>query len=295
MRNKTFYIITAGIMAASIFTGCGQSGAAQSARTYSQTSSVEVEGRQGIAREGDYYYVSGSTELICYDKDWNIVVDNKDPFSEGYTAEVNHIGDIDVYNGEVYCGVEKFLDGESSNIQIAIYDSETLKLKRTFPFNEDSGQTECSGICVNPDNETVWMCSWADGESGRYLYEYDLNSGEYLRKVHMHAVPQWIQGIAYYDGLYYVTADDGDADYDEPDHIYRLDIEDDRTEVTTVEELTLDDVTRQGEIEGLSFDAQNKELLVLYNRGARIILGMPSGFYDGYDAEIHEVYTYSFK
>ena len=295
MKSKTVYIITAGIMAAGIFAGCGQTSTAQSIRTYSLSSSVEVEGRQGIALEGDYYYVSGSTELICYDKDWNIVADNQDPFSEGYTAEVNHIGDIDVYNGEVYCGVEKFLDGEASNIQIAIYDAETLKLKRTFPFDESSGQTECSGIAVNPDNETVWMCSWADGESGRYLYEYDLNSGEYLRKVHMHAVPQWIQGVTYYDGLYYVTADDGDADYDEPDHVYRLDIEDDRTEVTTVEELTLDDVIRQGEIEGLTFDAEKKELMVLYNRGARIILGMPTGFYDGYDKEIHEVYTYSFQ
>ena len=295
MKNKTVYIVTAGIMATSIFTGCGQTSAAQSIRTYSLSSSVEVEGRQGIALEGDYYYVSGSTELICYDKDWNIVAENKDPFSEGYTAEVNHIGDIDVYNGEIYCGVEKFLDGEASNIQIAIYDAKTLKLKRTFPFEETSGQTECSGIAVNPDNETIWMCSWADGESGRYLYEYDLNSGEYLRKVHMHAVPQWIQGVAYYNGLYYVTADDGDADYDEPDHVYRFDIKDDRTEVTTVEELTLDDVIRQGEIEGLSFDAEKKELLILYNRGARIILGMPSGFYDGYDKEIHEVYTYSFQ
>ena len=319
MRNKIVYIVAAGIIATSIFTGCGQTDtsqstqseqsaqseqstqstqseqSAQSARTYSLSSSVEVEGRQGIALEGDYYYVSGSTELVRYDKDWNIVAENKDPFSEGYTAEVNHIGDIDVYNGEVYCGVEKFLDGEASNIQIAIYDAETLKLKRTFPFDESSGQTECSGIAVNPDNETVWMSSWADGDSGRYLYEYDLNSGKYLRKVHMHAVPQWIQGVAYYDGLYYVTADDGDADYDEPDHVYRLDIEDERTEVTTVEELTLNDVTRQGEIEGLSFDAENKELLVLYNRGARIILGMPTGFYDGYDEEIHEVYTYNFQ
>ena len=300
LKNKTVYIVTAGIMAAGILTGCGQTstaqaGTAQSARTYSLSSSVEVEGRQGIALEGDYYYVSGSTELLRYDKDWNVVAENKDPFSEGYSAEVNHIGDIDVYNGEVYCGVEKFLDGESSNIQIAIYDAETLKLKRTFPFEETSGQTECSGIAVNPDNETVWMCSWADGESGRYLYEYDLNSGEYLGKVHMHAVPQWIQGVAYYDGSYYVTADDGDADYDEPDHVYRLDIEEGRTDVTTVEELTLDDVTRQGEIEGLSFDEENKELLILYNRGARIILGMPSGFYDGYDEEIHEVYTYSFR
>ena len=188
--------------------------------------------------------------------------------------------------------MELFLDGSASNIQIAIYDADTLKLKRTFPFEASSGQTECSGITVNPDTATVWLSSWADGESGRYLYKYDLNSGEYLGKVHMHAVPQWIQGVDYHDGAYYVSADDGDADWDEPDHIYRFDIAEDSTHATAVEELVLDDVTRQGEIEGLSFDEESSTLLVLYNRGARIVLGMPSGFYDGYTAEIHEVYMY---
>jgi len=54
-------------------------------------------------------------------------------------------------------------------------------------------------------------------------------------------------------------------------------------------------VTRQGEIEGLSFDRANGTFLLLYNRGARIIAGMPSGFYDGYDEEIHEVYLYRMR
>ena len=51
-------------------------------------------------------------------------------------------------------------------------------------------------------------------------------------------------------------------------------------------------MTRQGEIEGLTFDKELGQLLLLYNRGARIILGMPRGFYDGYDKEISEVFTY---
>jgi 5-oxoprolinase (ATP-hydrolysing) subunit C len=282
-KLKIFMICTLSIL---VFSGCTKN------KEYTLKESVEVAGRQGIATDKEYYYVSGSTTLTKYDKDWNVVIENTDPFSEGYTAEVNHIGDIDVYNNEIYCGVEMFVDGVATNIQIAVYDADTLKLKRTFPFEEESGQTECSGITVNTDNSTVWMCSWTDGESGRYLYEYDLNSGEYLGKVHMHAVPQWIQGIVYYDGSYYVSADDGDADYDEPDHIYRFDIEDNKTDTTSIEELSLDDVTKQGEIEGLTFDEQNKQLLVLYNRGAKIIQGMPSGFYDGYTKEIHEVYLY---
>lgn len=34
------------------------------------------------------------------------------------------------------------------------------------------------------------------------------------------------------------------------------------------------------------------DLLVLANRGARIVLGMPRGFYPGYDGEVHEVYVF---
>ena len=53
------------------------------------------------------------------------------------------------------------------------------------------------------------------------------------------------------------------------------------------------DFRRTGEIEGLTYDPGKKELTVLANRGARIILGMPRGFYEGYDREIHELYVYS--
>ena len=261
------------------------------AHTYNLTGSVEVEGRQGVCAEGDYYWVSGSTTLAKYDKDWNLILKNESPF-EGYEKEVNHIADIDVYENELYIGAEYFMDGVGKNIQIAVYDGDTLKLKRTFSFEEESGQLECSGIAVDPDTKTVWMCSWVGEESGRYLYRYDLETGKYLGKIHLQMPPQWLQGIAYYDGSLYMTADDGTADDNEPDHLYRTTIADDCTYCTVTLERTFDDVTKQGEIEGLTFDRENGCLLLLYNRGARIILGMPRGFYDGYDREISEVFTY---
>jgi len=270
--------------------GNDPSSASGASGTYVLERAVEVDGRQGVAAEDGTYWVSGSTTLSRYDSDWNLVASNDSPFAEGYDLEVNHIGDIDVYKGEVYCGVEMFLDGEASNIQIAVYDGETLQLNRTFNFEPSSGQDECSGICVNPDDGSVAMCSWT--ETGRYLYRYDLKSGAYLGKVELDPAPQWIQGVAYHNGAYYITADDGDADFDEPDHMYRFTIPEGASKAEPALELTLDDVTRQGEIEGLSFDEDADELLVLYNRGARIVLGMPKGFYDGYDHEIHEVFIY---
>ena len=274
--------------------GSTASDSASAAYTYTLASSHEVDGRQGIAWENGLYYVSGSTTLSVYDADWNRIQTETEPFG-AFDAEVNHIGDIDVYDGEIYAGVEYFMDGEASNIQMAVYDAETLQLTRTYMFDPESGQTEVSGMTVDPDHGSMWMCSWAMDDSGSYLYRYDLESGAYLGKVRMEIPPQLIQGIKYYDGWLYITADDGDADDDAPDHVYKCQVDLSLDQYPVHLEKTLDDVTRQGEIEGLSFDTDRKQLLVCYNRGAIIVKGMPKGFYEGYDAEIHEVFAYDMQ
>ena len=261
------------------------------ANQYTLADHVEVDGRQGVCVEGDYFWVSGSKTLTKYNRDWNIIKKNEDPF-RGFEIEANHIGDIDVYNNEIYAGTEYFMDGEGKNIQIAVFDGETLEYKRSFPFEPESGQLECSGLAVDPDSESVWMVSWVGDESGKYLYRYDMNTGAYLGKVRMEPEPALIQGIAYHDGYLYVTSDDGDADEEKPDHLYRTNVTDGAEVCIVTLEKTFDDVIRQGEIEGLTFDEKTSRLLVLYNRGARIIQGMPSGFYEGYDREISEVFLY---
>ena len=274
--------------------GCGEgkSGQDTAPAKYTLSAVHRVNGRQGICVEGDFYWVSGSTSLTKYDRNWNLAAENTDPFA-GYSLEVNHIGDIDVYQNELYLGVEYFMDGVGSNIQVAVYDGDTLQLKRVFPFRADTGQLECSGIAVDPDSRTVYMCSWIDDESSAYLYMYDLDDGSYKGKLRMDPVPKWIQGVAYFDGSLYVTCDDGDADADAPDHMYRIALNDEGTAGSVALEKTFDDVTRQGEIEGLSFDRSRGQFLLLYNRGARIVLGMPKGFYEGYTEEIHEVFVYT--
>lgn len=261
---------------------------------YKLVKSVPVFGRQGVATDGEYYWVSGSKTLTKYDKNWNEVARNTSPF-DGYSIAANHIGDIDVYNNEIYVGAENFVDGVGKDIQIAVHDGDTLKLKRTFKFEPQSGQEECSGLTVNPDEKTVWMCSWVGEESGRYLYEYSLETGQFLRKVHLQCPPQWVQGMVYYKGSYYLTADDGTADAHEPDHIYRVDIKPGASNATVVLERTLDDVTFQGEIEGLTVNHKTNQLLVHYNRGSRIVLGMVKGLYPGYEKEISEVFIYDMK
>lgn len=277
------------LVAMILFIGCSNTG---SGIKYELADVHPVAGRQGVCTEKGYYWVSGSTTLAKYDSSWNLIAENTDPF-EGYSLEVNHIGDIDVYNNELYLGVEFFMDGEGKNIQVAVYDGDTLKLKRVFPFSPDTGQLECSGIAVDADSRTVYMTSWIDDESSEYLYMYDLDTGDYKGKMKMDPSPKWLQGVACYDGNLYVTSDDGNADNDEPDHMYKLDVSGNKEIADVSLEKTFDDVKRQGEIEGLSFDKDSGQLLLLYNRGAKIVAGMPTGFYEGYSEEVHEVYVYN--
>ena len=89
-----------------------------------------------------------------------------------------------------------------------------------------------------------------------------------------------------------ISADDGDADLDEPDTIYIADMRDGKSYATALPFRAMTDFLRAGEIEGLAIDPQTDELLVLANRGSRIVLGMVKGFYPGYDKELHEVYVF---
>ena len=282
--NKTFFKL---LIITTIFifnAGCGKEA------DYSLVEYHEVDGRQGVACNDSEFYISGSTTLSLYDKNWNLITTNDHPFDD-FEYEVNHIGDIDFYNGNIYAGVEYFMDGVAKNISIAIFDGKTLELVGDFPFDASSGQTECSGITVDTDNNSVWMCSWEEKESGEYLYRYDLTDGKYLGRYHMEESPILIQGIKYHDGYIYVTSDDGDASEGQYDHIYKAKVDVNSEKLKIKDAFTVSDVELAGEIEGLSFDSDNR-LYVLNNRGSIIVKGMPTGFYEGYDKEIHEVYIF---
>ena len=251
---------------------------------------IQVPGRQGVATDGIHYYVSGSKALYKCDKSGSVIVANEEPFKTfPQEAVCNHIGDIDYYNGEIYTGAEEFKEGRGFNIQIAIYDAETLEYKRSIPFDEKSGQIEVCAITVDPDRKVAWMADWCNG---RYLYQYDLTTGKYIGKLHLQPVPQYQQGVYYYEGHLLLTADDGDAEYWEPDHLYRVNGDPSATCAFVKLEKTFNEFTRAGEIEGLCVDPKTGEFLVLFNRGTRVVEGMPVGFYTGYEKEIHEVYIY---
>ncbi len=295
-------------------------------RNYRLKKIIPVEGRQGVAVDSGYYYVSDTKVLYKYDKKGRIVARNDHPFM--HPERANHFGDIDVYDGEIYCGIERFEYGRGYNIAISVYDASTLQWKRDFPWAPESGQVEVSGLAVDRDNGLVWMSDWVDS---RYVYAYDLATGRYHSKMQCRPAPYWCQGIFVADGMMLFTADDGEAQYGIPDNIYVADVSDvPYTGLVDGEEVVKDtpfsvkldkdgkpvmrsgkiaagakagrvrlfremnDFLRAGEIEGLSIDPVNDDLVVLNNRGTRIVLGMSQGPIsdEGYTGEVHELYIY---
>jgi hypothetical protein len=249
---------------------------------------LAVAGRQGIATDGRRYFVSGSKALYVYSKQGDLLKSNENPFA-GLEKPANHFGDISEHNGELYTGIEWFEDGRGKDIQIAVYDAATLRFKRSFPWNPESGQVEVSALAVDVPNGLVWMTDWVNGN---YVYRYRLTDGQYAGKLHLRPVPQWQQGIACYGGSLYITADDGDADNKEADNLWRVSADPQGTAAYVQHELAFDQLRDLGEIEGIDVDEAAAEMLVLSNRGKRIVLGMPQGFYPGYDREISEVYVF---
>ena len=287
---------------------------------------IPVAGRQGIAVDSTHYYVSDTKALYKYDKQGNLLESNKQPFMHPEVA--NHFGDIDVWNGEIYCGIEKFEYGRGYNIAVSIYDASTLQWKRDLPWSPESGQVEVSGIAVDRDKNMVWMSDWVDS---RYVYCYDLATGKYHTKMQCAPTPYWCQGITIVDGKIVFSADDGEAEYNLADNLYVADLGDvSYTGLIEGEEVVKDtpfsvkldedgkpvmrrglvaggaqsgrvrhlremsDFRRAGEIEGVAIDPVNDDLLVLSNRGTKIVLGMSQGPLtdEGYTGEVHELYVY---
>lgn len=263
---------------------------------------IPVAGRQGIAIDNNYYYVSCSKVLYKYDKEGNLLLKNDNPF-KGLKLEANHFGDIDIFNGELYTGIEVFVDGRGKNIQVAVYDAETLTYKRSLDWEPASGQVEVSGLAVDRERNMVWMSDWVDS---RYVYCYSLETGKYYTKMQCRPMPYWCQGIFIADNTMLFSADDGESTFHIADCIYKADIsnvpytglKDGEAAGAMAGKLELfremTDFKRAGEIEGLSIDPVNDDLVVLNNRGVQILLGMPKGPFkeEGYTEEIHELYVY---
>ena len=249
----------------------------------------EVKGRQGVSTDGDNIYISGTKKLYKYDMKGKLLVENLSPF-KNINLEVNHLGDIDLHKEEIYTCIERFTEGRGDNFVIGIYNKNDLSLVRTIIPGKNSPQKEISGIAVDPERKLIWMTDWTDGKS---IYYYDIATGDYIGRIILKNELFYLQGIVVHKNYLLLTADDGDAENEVSDNLYAIKINMFADVISTPIHLKeFEDVKREGEIEGITINRKNGELIVLFNRGAKIIKGIPKGFYLGYDKEIHEIYFY---
>ena len=237
-----------------------------------------------------------------------------DKLKEFYDTENNRL---------IYYDNHKDNDTYTLEEHITLVSEFLTKGKKT-----ESGQVEVSGIAVDREKNMVWMTDWVDS---RYVYCYSLETGQYYTKMQCQPTPYWAQGVFIADGKMLITADDGESMYNIPDNIYMIDIhavpftglkegtevvkespfsvkldKDGKPEMRTGKiaggaqhgrvELfrEMNDFRRTGEIEGLSIDPTNDDLVVLNNRGTTIVLGMSQGPIkaEGYTKEVRELYIY---
>ncbi|QHA89455.1 YncE family protein [Serratia rhizosphaerae] len=253
-----------------------------------------VNGRQGITTDGDYYFVSGTKSIEKYDKEGNMVLANDKPFSS-QGGGLNHFGDLSSSGGLLYLGAELFEDGKARNLNISVYDADSLKFIKNIPLDAASAQNEISAVSVDKDSKTFWASSWGDDESSGYVYQYSMDDGHFIQRLKLLPKLKFIQGIDYVDGNLFITTDDGLADKKESDSLYKVNIKQALSQSGENSELQykFTDFADFGEIEGVN--VLNGELLVLNNRGMQIEKGIPKNPYPGYKKEISEIYIYDVK
>ncbi len=154
VRRKSWFV-AGSLMAMLVLASCGPSVDSRPTPSpmdrplFALNRVFEVAGRQGVATDGSDYWVSGSTALYRYSKDGDLLLANEEALAD-LQKPANHIGDIDVHQGELYAGIEWFEDGHGRDIQIAIYDAESLQYRRSFDWEPESGQVEVSAVVVDP-------------------------------------------------------------------------------------------------------------------------------------------------
>lgn len=157
---------------------------------------------QGVAFDGEYYYVSDTNGLKKYTQNWMLVAENLDPCGD-VGGGVNHVGDIHVQDGILYAPIEFFSGPSTFNYQkIAKFNSDDL----TFISATDvSAQAhECSSLCINPRDGLLYVTSYTDGSK---LWKYNPNTLAYVGTLNLSSTINELQGITFWRDAFWLTED----------------------------------------------------------------------------------------
>jgi hypothetical protein len=173
---------------------------------------------QGLAYDGTYYYYITDTGIYKYDSNWNLVTAN--PNAAGQCGSlfdrISELGDGKVYNGVLYAIA---VGGSTNDAYLGMWETSNLNFIRSVNLAQASGnpptgaQSSAAGVTVNPSANVFAVVSYGEapppqsnGIQGA-IYLYDLTTFAYKGVISPSQTMWNGQGIDYYHGHYYVSAD----------------------------------------------------------------------------------------
>jgi hypothetical protein len=159
---------------------------------------------QGVATDGTYWYFAWRLGLDKADAQYMTVASNNLAIPGDLAlGGVNHIGDVDFYNGLIYASEEQ--DPAQLQPHIVTYDPNTLSSVTEYAL-DDTVQTEgAPWVTVNGPRGEVYASHWDPVPA---INVFDLNNGlMYLRSIPIRPVLGRIQGAKIYEGSLYATVD----------------------------------------------------------------------------------------
>jgi len=163
--------------------------------------SPDVKAHQGVATNGETFYLFHTDFIKKVDKNWNEIDINKEVLME-IGGEINHLGDGDYHNDKLYVPVEYWDNNDNFRSQhIAIWDATDLSYIGKHDISTQGH--EVAGVVV--DNNQVFVVSYYDGSM---IWKYNLPDFDYTGFIPLGEDIKNIQGITKSNDCFYISQED---------------------------------------------------------------------------------------
>lgn len=186
--------------------GSGPSVVEHSLSHQTLSTSPGLSSHQGIARDGTYYYSFDTNALKKWNTSWSSITTNTDPNGD-VCATCNHVGDGDIYNGQIYIGVEKWNScADTSAHNIAKFSTTDLSLTSTTDISTTLSGVTVAGVAVDATagaNGTIYIVDYCNSS---YIYRLDLSDYSDLGAITLSSSISNMQGIDVKGNQLYVSS-----------------------------------------------------------------------------------------
>ncbi len=161
-----------------------------------------IHAHQGIATDGNYFYVFHNNAILKYTKDWELVGAD---YNVNQECGVSHLGDGDYYNGYLYVVADNFHSCNSYlPSKICVWKAASLEFLGCHDVSRY--KHEVSSLTVVPDEDAFYVTSFCDS---RHIFKYSMRDFHYIGRINLSNAVKFIQGITH-DGhfLYLVSGYD---------------------------------------------------------------------------------------